>query len=107
MSTISINGQDYSGRNIIIRNGNVIIDGRKVTSEDKVINIVITGDIQDLTVDSCDRVTVHGNVNSLETTSGDVSCHNVGDVKTISGDVDAQLIEGNVKTVSGDITSKR
>lgn len=106
MSTISINGQDYSGRNIVIRNGNVIIDGRKVTSEDKVINIVVTGDIQDLTVDSCDSVTVHGNVNSLQTTSGDVSCHNVGDVKTVSGDVEAQVIEGNVRTVSGDISRK-
>lgn len=33
--SININGTNYSGNNIIINNGEVMIDGKKVNSEEK------------------------------------------------------------------------
>ena len=85
-----MNGVTYSGRSVVMTNGKLIIDGVTHTSNDKVINITITGDIDELSVDSCEYVSVVGNV--------------TGSVKTVSGDI---LIDGNVsgdaKTVSGGI----
>lgn len=90
---MTINGKTYSGNNIIISNGKVIVDGAE-QSEVLEHNIVVN---------------VTGDVQSLETTSGDVQCESVsGDVKTVSGDVNVRgNVAGNVKTVSGDISYKK
>ena len=53
MGTISINGVNYSGNNIIISNGKVVINGKDVTPDSKEINIKVEGNIDKLVVDSC------------------------------------------------------
>lgn len=67
------------------------------------INIYITGNVQDLTVDSCEHIIISGNVRNVKTSSGDVLVK--GDVlnfvTTNSGDVRASSIEGGVVTNSG------
>lgn len=105
MSQIVVNGVGFQGNNITIRSGNVIIDGNDVTPESKTINISVVGDITTLSVSSCDKITVKGNVDSISTQNGDVEiAGNVtGDVKTMSGDVDCGDIGGSIKTMSGDI----
>ena len=47
-----------------------------------------------------------GNVNTINTVSGDIEISgNIGgDVKSVSGDIKAKTISGNCKTTSGDIT---
>lgn len=108
-SRISINGTTYNGNSVTIINGKVIVDGKDMTPDAKNIDIRVVGDISKLSVDICDSLTVTGNVNDLNTVSGDVSIG--GDVsqnvKTVSGDVKCGNIGGKVTTVSGDIKNKK
>ena len=108
MSSITINGMNFSGNNITITNGKVIIDGKSQTFESKEINISISGNIEKLEVDSCEKVSVIGNVETLKTISGDVEISGIvnGSVQTVSGDVKCGKISGDVKTVSGDIKNR-
>ena len=103
--SIVINGKSYSGKNITIRNNQVIIDGKDLTPNAKQIQIVVEGNIQDLEVDVCDSVRIIGEVGSVRTSSGDVQIK--GDVKegvnTTSGDVECKVINGSVYTTSGDV----
>lgn len=104
-SSVIINGQSYSGTNISISNGRVIIDGKDVedASTSPKIEVCINGAVEELQVASGD-VVVHGDVGSLSSTSGDVSCRDVaGNVTTTSGDVKCGSVHGNVTTVTGDI----
>lgn len=89
-STTTINGKTYEGSSVSIIGDKVIVDGiEQDTVEGKNITIEI-----------------HGDVESIETGSGDVSAQNVnGYIKTASGDIDVQGdIEGNVSTMSGDVS---
>ena len=52
MSSVTINGKTYTGNNIIVSNGKIMVDGKNVTSDDKVINITVNGNIDSLKVDS-------------------------------------------------------
>ena len=102
---ININGKQYSGNNLCVSGNRVYVDGKEVEAEDqKTITIVVDGNIEQLSVDSCKSVEIKGNVHSVKTVSGDVRCGNVcGSVQTVSGDVRCPTIGGNATTVSGDI----
>lgn len=121
MAQIVINNKNYTGTSIVVSNGKIKIDGKDVVLEDeKVINISVTGSIDSLSVDDCNKLEITGDVGSVTTVSGDVNCAHVksyvnttsgdvrcGDVgasvKTVSGDVIANSIQGSVNTVSGNI----
>lgn len=115
MSTIKINNSTISGSfngksiSMTVKDGKVIVDGVDVTPEGKTINIQIVGDVKDLSVDACDKLTVNGDVSSVKTQSGDIDITgNVsGDVKTMSGDIKCENIGGDVSTMSGDIKYKK
>lgn len=109
MSTITINGNTYSGNSIIITNGKVVINGKDVTPDSKEINILVHGNIDELRVDSCNEVSVTGNVTNISTKSGDVIVTGDvdGSVQTKSGNVDCEYVEGSVSTMSGDINRRR
>lgn len=108
MASIIINGVTYSGNSVSVNNGNVIIDGKGVNVVSKNINISVNGDIKNLDVDSCNMLKVGGNVDWLNTVSGDVEVKGdiKNNVKTVSGDVFCMNIGGNVSTVSGDIDKR-
>lgn len=110
MSTISVNGKTYTGRNVSMVGNKVFIDGKEadVDQESKVINIVVTGDIDSLKVEHCKTISIKGDVGSLSSVSGDVECGDVtGSVSTVSGDVRvAGQVAGGVSTVSGDIIQR-
>ena len=99
-SSITINGKVVNsniisdGCNITIDgNNNVLINGHSIEVNDKVINIVLTGNVNEINVGSGD-VEVEGDVlGSIQTGSGDVE---------VSGSVN-----GSIKTGSGDITVGR
>lgn len=105
MSSVTINGVNYSGSNISINGTSIKIDGKEVSKKDVLqISIVVHGNIDNLNVDTCDILTVKGQVNNLETISGDVECYDVnGNIRTVSGDVKCKAVTGNITTVSGDI----
>lgn len=125
MATFKINGKSIQGSNIVIINGKVIVDGKGVQSDDKIINITIEGNVEKMDVDVCNTISVKGEVNDVQTKSGDIEVHgNVkGSVSSMSGDVEiggdvggnasstsgdiiCKNVSGNVSTMSGDITHK-
>ena len=124
-TSISINGQVFQSPtgNITMTNNKILIDGKDVTPSEKEIYIIVNGDINTLECDAAEEINVIGMVDSLKTTSGDVTVAgnvtksinttsgdvkikgNTGNVKTTSGDVKAKNINGAVNTMSGDIIS--
>lgn len=108
MSSININNKTYTGKNISINGGIITVDGVNVTPEQKQISIVVEGNIQKLSVDVCDEVTVNGAVADVQTMSGDIVIKGdvSGDVSTMSGDVDCGAITGSVTTMSGNVKHK-
>jgi hypothetical protein len=109
MSTISINGNVYSGDNIVVMNGKVIINGMDVTPDSKEINITIEGNIHDLKVDACNSIRVVGNVNAISTKSGyvDVTGGVAGSIQTMSGSVDCGDVGGSISTMSGSVKHRK
>jgi hypothetical protein len=107
MGQIIINNSNYVGKSVTISGNKVIIDGKDVTPDSKDIKIVVNGDIESLNADYIDSIEVHGNVGSIKSGSGDISCKDIGgDVKTGSGDVEANVINGGVQTGSGSVRSE-
>jgi hypothetical protein len=109
MSTITINGNTYSGNNIVVTKGKVIINGKDVTPDSKEININVEGNIEELKVDTCDSIIINGDVSNITTQSGDVeiSGNVTGSIQTMSGDVDCGTVGGSISTMSGDIKHRR
>ena len=119
---IRVNGKSYYGNNVTIIGNKVIIDGVDQTPDAKEISIQVEGNIHNLSVDYAKSIIISGDVVTLKSDSGDVSCRNVGiggvntgsgsvevensilgDVNTGSGSVKAGTIAGSVKTGSGNI----
>jgi len=91
----------HFGRNVqsmLFSNGEIIINGQRVTSDDNG-NVIVSGS------GNVYNVEVTGNVDQLRTTSGDVTVQGTaGHINTASGDVDVkQGVNGSVNTASGDI----
>ena len=109
MNVITINGNIYSGNSIVVTNGKVVINGKDATPENKEINISVVGNIEQLKVDACNRVSVEGSVKSISTQSGDVEVTGDvdGNISTMSGDVDCGMVGGSISTMSGDVKHKR
>lgn len=102
--SIIINGKSFVGRNIIISDDKVIVDGQQVECDaEKQFDITINGTVESLETKS-GNVRVSGSVNRIKTVSGDVTVKEcAGHINTISGDVKAKTIDCSVNTVSGDI----
>ena len=106
VAEIQINGNSYNGNNIVVNNGRIIIDGKDVTPDQKVIDIVVHGDINSLKVDSCQKCNVNGDVHGdVSSMSGDIEIQgSANNVKSMSGDIDiGGSIQGSASTMSGDI----
>ena len=86
-------------------NGNPIEEYDEATKDEKVVNITIEGDVERLEVDTCETITVNGNVKRIKTNmgsveiSGDVS----GDVHANMGSITCGNIEGDCHANMGSI----
>jgi hypothetical protein len=86
MNIINVNGKNYDvvGRNIVVRNGVVIVDGVKVVGDlTGDVHVTFTGDLAKL---DCTTATINGNV------QGDVD----GTTITINGNVQGKVDGTNV-----------
>lgn len=102
---IRINGQDFVGRQVVINNGRVIIDGKDQTPDSKEISIVVDGNLEELDVDFATSIDIRGSVGKLRSGSGDINCGNItGGAQTGSGDIECESILGDVQTGSGDVS---
>jgi len=107
MNRITVNGVTYNSKgDISVKNGNVYVDGELLhnTGNEKVVNIII-GEVENLQVDSCETITIHGSAGNVKSQAGDIKIEgNVsGDVKTQAGDIRCGNVGGSVKTQAGDI----
>jgi hypothetical protein len=103
---ITINNNSYSGRNIVIKDGKVFVDGTDVTPDSKEITVSVIGDLENLEIDHAKTIEIKGNIGKVRSGSGDVNCERIGgDVQTGSGDVECSYINGSVQTGSGDVKS--
>lgn len=108
---IVIGNQTFSGRSLTISNNRIIIDGVDITAnlpDQKTFNIDVTGDVDRIDVDACQKIHVNGSVGQVQTTSGDVECGDVrGSITTMSGDVDCGNVGGSIQTMSGDVKHRK
>lgn len=107
---IKILNKMFNGSSLIINSkNNIIVDGKDInlSPDEKIINIVIEGDIPKLEIANCNNLTVNGNIGgSIKLTNGDVKCGDVGgDISTVNGDVKAKNVNGNINTINGDINT--
>lgn len=112
--SVTINGNTVNSNiignccSISIDGDNIVINGSNITVNDKVININITGDVDEIT--NCHDVKVTGNVHKISVGSGDVEVDGdvSGDVQTGSGDVEVSgSVGGSIKTGAGDVNVRR
>jgi hypothetical protein len=130
---MNINNLNFDGKNITIKNNKIIVDGKDITASVMMTSggvgqskyvINITGDVENITVDQCEKITIGGNAIKTSTKNGDISVKgnvvahmNATDVVTthngnitIGGDVTGNVATkmGNVKcgNVSGNATTK-
>ena len=114
MNKITVNGKTikHSGNgSVCISNGKVTIDGVDVEDldaiDEKVINIVIEGNVENLHTDDAD-ITVNGSVHMASTKNGNITCGDViGDVETKNGNVMCGIVGGDVTTKNGNIMKGR
>lgn len=92
-------------------NGATYINGIKIKEAQSITidngKVYVNGNLQEDLSSHSIEIKVEGSVGSINTTSGDVRCHEVkGCVHTMSGDVTCGDIAGSVNTMSGDIYRK-
>ena len=101
-----VDGKSFTGNNVQICNGKVVVDG--VTQDGTLtgdVNVTVHGDVESLE-NHCGKVTAQ-NVGEINTGSGDVKCGNVGgSIRTGSGDVECGGVGGSIRTGSGDVTHR-
>ena len=92
---IIINGKKYnniSSGNFTISNNKIYINGSLIENlnniEEKNIKIEIYGDKNFISIDSCETVTVNGDVYDVTITNGDINVNRIfGKCEVINGDI--------------------
>ena len=116
MNVININGRKFTYDGILsIMSGKFFVNGKemkewsKAATEQKEINVNINGQIQQLSIDCCNKVRVSGNCGLVNTVSGDIdiSGNVFGHVKTVSGNIRCSNVCGEMMTPSGTITQRQ
>lgn len=113
MKRLSINGRSIqisgSGNSVVVDGNRIIVNGKKVSDlneiSEKEVHIVIEGEVSKLNVDCCEKIEVKGNVESIESGSGDIYANEVkGNAKSGSGNIECGgSIGGSASTMSGNI----
>ena len=99
-SSISI-----EGNNVSIINNKIFVDGKEIETEEKVINIIVEGNLDKLEVDCCNSIKVNGITKDIEVSNGNIAISGdvKGNVNNVNGNIIAKVINGNCKTINGDI----
>jgi hypothetical protein len=112
--TINRGGKRYTlkGDRIEKRDGQWYVDGKAIDwedlggkYEDENVSVEIYGNVERLQTRSGD-IKVVGDVQNITTTSGDVECQSAYNINTTSGDVTCGPVGGSVNTISGDISRR-
>ena len=110
VTTVQIDGAEYRGRRVEIRESGVFVDGKEVAPLDKNswahhVHVVFKEPVASIE-GTFATLTAEKDVGSVHTSSGDVTVKGgvAGNVATQSGDVDVGgAVGGSVSTMSGDV----
>ena len=96
---------NIKGNNVSIINNKIFVDGKKIGTEEKEINIIVEGNLDKLEVDCCNSIKVNGVTKDVEVSNGNITISGdvKGNVNNINGNIIAKVINGNCKTINGDI----
>lgn len=106
---ITVNGITYHGDNVTIKNNQVWVDGIRQFDgkeiDEKIINITIDSNIENLHIDNCDKIKITGDCGSVVSKNGNIQTKgNVhGDVISKNGNIVCRDVNGNVETKNGNI----
>lgn len=93
---IKINGMKVEGNCVVIRNGQMTVDGKVVNRSFEAAEITIEGNVN--SIECYGNVTVHGNVGEIDCggsvkvsgdVKGDIDCGGSCTCGNVSGDIDA------------------
>ena len=101
----NIKNSSIEGNSISIINNKIFVDGKEIETEEKVINIIVEGNLDKLEVDCCNSIKVNGVTKDVEVSNGNITISGdvKGNVNNINGNIIAKVINGNCKTINGDI----
>ncbi len=110
---MNINDMNFNGHNITIENGKVIVDGKDVTHSIKMTNgnkyssndvyqINITGDVGNVVVDDCSKITIGGNVIHVSAHNGNIDVK--GNVVAHMNAIDVISVNNGNINIGGDVT---
>ena len=101
----NIKNSSIEGNSISIINNKIFVDGKEIETEEKVINIIVEGNLDKLEVDCCNSIKVNGVTKDVEVSNGNISINGdvKGNVNNINGNIIAKAINRNCKTTNGDI----
>ena len=101
----NIKNSSIEGNSISIINNKIFVDGKEIETEEKVINIIVEGNLDKLEVDCCNSIKVNGVTKDVEVSNGNISINGdvKGNINNINGNIIAKAINGNCKTTNGDI----
>ena len=101
----NIKNSSIEGNSVSIINNKIFVDGKEIETEEKVINIIVEGNLDKLEVDCCNSIKVNGVTKDVEVSNGNITISGdvKGNVNNINGNIIAKVINGNCKTKNGDI----
>jgi len=101
----NIKNSSIEGNSVSIINNKIFVDGKEIETEEKVINIIVEGNLDKLEVDCCNSIKVNGVTKDIEVSNGNIAISGdvKGNVNNINGNIIAKVINGNCKTKNGDI----
>jgi len=101
----NIKNSSIEGNSVSIINNKIFVDGKEIETEEKVINIIVEGNLDKLEVDCCNSIKVNGVTKDIEVSNGNIAISGdvKGNVNNVNGNIIAKVINGNCKTKNGDI----
>lgn len=101
----NIKNSSIEGNSVSIINNKIFVDGKEIETEEKVINIIVEGNLDKLEVDCCNSIKVNGVTKDIEVSNGNIAISGdvKGNVNNINGNIIAKVINGNCKTTNEDI----
>ena len=101
----NIKNSSIEGNSVSIINNKIFVDGKEIETEEKVINIIVEGNLDKVEVDCCNSIKVNGVTKDVEVSNGSITISGdvKGNVNNVNGNIIAKTINGNCKTTNGDI----
>lgn len=84
---ITINGQTFTGHNVVIKNNEVFVDNVKTDiTDEQIVNIEIHGDVLSVSNVSGDVETT-GDINKCTNINGNIYCKEFNEANNVNGDI--------------------